>query len=402
MAFPHNDPNWESTAQFIRSHWQPEQAILAPDDFWRLFDTIFRYQNSFLRPSAEYDWVVIHKGLADRINPPVLKRITEGLKPVFANEVFVVLATDPRVEALNPENDHVKALYGALPQLLAASTAQAAAKLEPPPFDPTEVPSRHVMPDQGLIKKMSAMEREELAAAMNAFFLQGGYEYVTLRDQVYDREIDRVIDLCVGDADGQKVLDLCCGNNRRQNHCSGASGITGVDISTVAIEQARGNAPDPRYRFIVGDAHDLKFPDAHFDLVLFVDSSEHVHDIEQVLSEIARVLKPGGTMFLTAANRNGLNQILSRKLGTGEFVTNSQHIREFTYAEMRELLAASGFREEAAHGIFLYPYWGVPGVDEYVRPITDNDPELVETLRVLGERAGPEYAYIFAMLVRKI
>ena len=52
-------------------------------------------------------------------------------------------------------------------------------------------------------------------------------------------------------------------------------------------------------------------------------------------------------------------------------------------------------------GIFLYPYWGVPGVDEVVRKITDEDPQFVELMRLLGERVGAEYAYCSVVLAQK-
>jgi hypothetical protein len=51
-------------------------------------------------------------------------------------------------------------------------------------------------------------------------------------------------------------------------------------------------------------------------------------------------------------------------------------------------------------GVSLLPYWGIPGIDEVVRDVTDNDPEVVEMMRVLGARAG-EYAYTGVVLARK-
>jgi hypothetical protein len=43
----------------------------------------------------------------------------------------------------------------------------------------------------------------------------------------------------------------------------------------------------------------------------------------------------------------------------------------------------------------------VPNVDQHVRALTDNDPEIVEALRVLGERAGPELAYCAIVRARR-
>lgn len=45
------------------------------------------------------------------------------------------------------------------------------------------------------------------------------------------------------------------------------------------------------------DGHTLPFPDARFDIVMSSNVLEHVHDLSRVLSELARVLKPGGLML---------------------------------------------------------------------------------------------------------
>jgi SAM-dependent methyltransferase len=149
------------------------------------------------------------------------------------------------------------------------------------------------------------------------------------------------------------------------------------------------------------DASRLAFPDAAFDAVAFVDAAEHVLDIDSAIAEAARVLRPGGDFVVTAANRNSLNQIMTRKLGYPEFVTNYQHVREFALDEFEALMAKHRLAVTGRLGILLFPYWGIPGIDGIVRHITDDDPEVVEILREMGAKVGPRHAYAFALGARK-
>ena len=170
--------------------------------------------------------------------------------------------------------------------------------------------------------------------------------------------------------------------------------LTAVDFSPVAIELAsRHYAQEPNVKFRLMDAHKLDLPDSSFDDVVWIEAIEHVRDPRKVLLEAARVLRDDGRILVSSANRDSVNQVLTRKLGHPEFVTNHQHIREFTLVEIRAALAEVGFDVTATAGVSLLPYWGVPGVDELVRRVTDDDPEFVAMMRLLGERAGAEHAY---------
>lgn len=89
----------------------------------------------------------------------------------------------------------------------------------------------------------------------------------------------------------KRVLDIGSGQGALQDL---VADFTGLDIASTA-------ARFYHKPFIVGSATELPFPDDSFDAVWTIDVLEHVPHPEKALSEIRRVLRPGGYLFLHAA-----------------------------------------------------------------------------------------------------
>ena len=95
------------------------------------------------------------------------------------------------------------------------------------------------------------------------------------------------------------ALDLCCGTGDmtfallRQSSGSGA-GILGVDFSHAMLERARRKSAGTPLAWIEADALHLPFPDAQFELVTAAFGFRNLTNYDASLSEIVRVLKPGG------------------------------------------------------------------------------------------------------------
>jgi len=78
---------------------------------------------------------------------------------------------------------------------------------------------------------------------------------------------------------------------------------TGVDIDVAAIDLAKSRPVQPNVTFQVDDAMALSFADAAFDVVVCSQVYEHVPDSSRMMSEINRVLRPGGLCYFAATNR---------------------------------------------------------------------------------------------------
>lgn len=120
---------------------------------------------------------------------------------------------------------------------------------------------------------------------------------------------------------GSRVLDIACGTGNTAIPLARSGCIvTGVDIATNLLEQARARAAAEglSVTFDEGDAEALPYPDASFDAVTTMFGAMFAPRPELVASEAARVLKPGG--LLAMANWNPASF-------TGDmFRTGSKHV----------------------------------------------------------------------------
>jgi SAM-dependent methyltransferase len=84
--------------------------------------------------------------------------------------------------------------------------------------------------------------------------------------------------------------------------------VTGLDIVPALLDQGRGLAAEARVEveFVEGDAEDLPFENASFDVVLSTFGCMFVPDHERAASEIARVLRPGGRIGIASWTPDGL------------------------------------------------------------------------------------------------
>jgi ubiquinone/menaquinone biosynthesis C-methylase UbiE len=97
---------------------------------------------------------------------------------------------------------------------------------------------------------------------------------------------------------GQRVLDLGCGKGRFASKlkAKGAE-VVGIDLSALMLGDAVKGIDCVR-----ASARRLPFPSGAFDAVVAVEVFEHIAGIDDVLGEVARVLRPGGVLVVADKN----------------------------------------------------------------------------------------------------
>ena len=171
---------------------------------------------------------------------------------------------------------------------------------------------------------------------------------------------------------GERVLDLGCGFGRHafESMRRGAH-VVACDFSLAELKDVRGMFAAIREDEAAtlpegaggsatnGDATRLPFADASFDRIIASEVLEYIPDDTAAFRELARVLKPGGTLAVTvpAWLAERVCWALSDEFHA-PFVEGG-HVRIYTEAGIRRQLRDSGLKPGAAHHAHSIhsPYW---------------------------------------------
>jgi 2-polyprenyl-6-hydroxyphenyl methylase/3-demethylubiquinone-9 3-methyltransferase len=154
----------------------------------------------------------------------------------------------------------------------------------------------------------------------------------------------------VGDWRGKTVLDLGCGGGFMSEALArlGAR-VTGVDpcAEVIAIAKAHAATSALSIDYRVGTGERLPLFPSQFDCVVSADVLEHVADLDLVLDEVRRALKPGGLFLFDTINRTKLAAFVYVTLGERvlRIVPRGTHdpAQFIRPADLATKLAARGF-----------------------------------------------------------
>ena len=163
------------------------------------------------------------------------------------------------------------------------------------------------------VKALLKLQYDTLSRTMrdpDAGFLNYGYAPVdgarTTLELAPENERDRysmqLYDRVAGAVElrGRDVLEVGCGRGGGaaflfERHAPAT--MTGLDLSEIAVAHCQTRYGRSGLRFVAGDAEQLPFPDASFDAVVNVESSHCYPNMTRFLTEVTRVLRPGGVLL---------------------------------------------------------------------------------------------------------
>jgi SAM-dependent methyltransferase len=131
------------------------------------------------------------------------------------------------------------------------------------------------------------------------------------RDRLCIQLYLHAIDHC--DLGGRDVLEVGSGRGGGASFISRylqPRSVTGLDFSEEAVDLCNRYRLAPGLAFVCGDAQSMPFPASSFDAVVNIESSHCYESMDTFLSEVCRVLRPGGRFFFAdLRNVDGVNTL---------------------------------------------------------------------------------------------
>ncbi len=144
------------------------------------------------------------------------------------------------------------------------------------------------------------------------------------------------------------VLDAGCGEGYglAMLAAAGATRVIGVDLEAPVIAHVRAayGDRDERIEAVRADLSSLPLAADSVDVVVSFQVIEHLRDIPGYLSELGRVTRPGGQVWIATPNRLTFTP-------DSDIPVNPFHIREFTARELRTELDAAGLAVDRLLGV---------------------------------------------------
>lgn len=165
----------------------------------------------------------------------------------------------------------------------------------------------------------------------------------------------------------RKVLDVGCGRGEFTNEIKKERpelNLYRCDFDSKLLKYMKENFGKDNVKTALCNAHKLSYVSKSFDAVVMFDILGHLKNPKKVLSEISRVLKKGGTLYLVVpceADLHTLDGWIKKLFGKNLKEAPIGHIQQFTLEEVEDLLEKADFKVKKIRFSyhFLYQFFSL-------------------------------------------
>jgi ubiquinone/menaquinone biosynthesis C-methylase UbiE len=172
------------------------------------------------------------------------------------------------------------------------------------------------------------------------------------------KEIQNVLDIGTGSGEFiKRIAPFFCSETR----------IVGIDPNEEALKDARNSIDLPNVEFLRMEGEALDFDDQTFDLVCLSNAMHHLASPMKTLSEMRRIVKPGGYLLIAEIISDGLNEAQENQKMLHHFKSfvdrksGIVHHETWTRKEVIEIIQSNGIQTELA-----FPF------NRMTEPVTDS------------------------------
>ena len=188
-----------------------------------------------------------------------------------------------------------------------------------------------------------------------------------------DRRVETILEMLPRLGPEAKLLDIGClegSYTRMYADTVGAGSVHGVDVSLTDEARAKGVEA---IEFDLNSGEKLPYEDGRFDVVVCIESLEHIYPTDFILREIRRVIKPKGTAIIDVPRLDSILNIALLAMGfqppgiecsrerrygaLNEDSVLTGHVAYFTRRALLEMLESTGFRIVEARQIGQRTGW---------------------------------------------
>jgi ubiquinone/menaquinone biosynthesis C-methylase UbiE len=144
---------------------------------------------------------------------------------------------------------------------------------------------------------------------------------------------------CCAPVENLGLLEVGSGRGGGANYIANnfqPKSIIGLDFSSSAIKLAKSMFNSPNLSYVEGNAMNLDFESNHFDVIINVESCHAYGNQSKFLSEVLRVLKPGGKLLLVDFRKNHLWPDFEESMNTLSFQVEEEDISDNVLKALKE------------------------------------------------------------------